>query len=72
MHLLQEHGADAVRYWAASGRLGADMTFDPGQLRVGRRLASEPTDANFRTGLETIVGGLRAEREVLAEREARQ
>jgi valyl-tRNA synthetase len=28
-----------VRYWAASGRLGADMTFDPGQLKIGRRLA---------------------------------
>jgi valyl-tRNA synthetase len=39
MDLLREHGSDAVRYWAASGRLGTDMTFDPAQLRVGRRLA---------------------------------
>jgi valyl-tRNA synthetase len=39
MDPLRQHGSDAVRYWAASGRLGADMTFDPGQLRVGRRLA---------------------------------
>ena len=39
MDPLRKHGSDAVRYWAASGRLGADMTFDPGQLRVGRRLA---------------------------------
>ena len=30
---------------------------------LGRRLASEPTEANFRAGLETIVAGLRAERE---------
>jgi len=39
---------------------------------LGRRLASEPTEANFRNGLETILGGLRAEREALAEREAHQ
>jgi len=30
-----------------------------------RRLASEPGDASFRAGLETILGGLRAEREEL-------
>jgi valyl-tRNA synthetase len=41
MDPLRQHGSDAVRYWAASGRLGADMTFDPGQLRVGRRLATK-------------------------------
>jgi valyl-tRNA synthetase len=39
MDLLRGQGSDAVRYWAASGRLGTDMTFDPAQLRVGRRLA---------------------------------
>jgi valyl-tRNA synthetase len=41
MDPLRQFGSDAVRYWAASGRLGADMTFDPGQLRVGRRLATK-------------------------------
>jgi len=30
---------------------------------LGRRLAGEPTEANFRAGVETIVTGLRAERE---------
>ena len=39
MGLLDEHGADGVRYWAASGRPGTDTAFDPGQMKVGRRLA---------------------------------
>jgi valyl-tRNA synthetase len=39
MALLQEHGSDGVRYWAASGRPGADTAFDPGQMKVGRRLS---------------------------------
>jgi AcrR family transcriptional regulator len=43
----------------------------PAIRSLSRRLASEPTEANFRTGLETILGGLRAERETLGEREAR-
>ena len=39
MTLLDEHGSDGVRYWAAGGRPGADTTFDAGQMKVGRRLA---------------------------------
>jgi len=39
MALLQEHGSDGVRYWAAGARAGADAVFEPSQMKVGRRLA---------------------------------
>jgi valyl-tRNA synthetase len=36
---IDEFGADAVRYWAASARFGVDTAFDPGIMKIGRRLA---------------------------------
>jgi valyl-tRNA synthetase len=36
---IEEFGADAVRYWAGLARYGVDTAFDPGIMKIGRRLA---------------------------------
>jgi valyl-tRNA synthetase len=55
------HGADAVRYWAASGRLGTDAAYDTGQMKVGRRLAIKVLNASkFALGFGEVSGDLRA------------
>lgn len=46
--MLSQHGSDAVRYWAASSRLGTDAAFDPEnpkQIKIGRRLAIKVLNA---------------------------
>jgi valyl-tRNA synthetase len=46
--LLDEHGSDAVRYWAASSKLGTDAAFDPQNpktIKIGRRLAIKVLNA---------------------------
>jgi valyl-tRNA synthetase len=58
--VLAQHGSDAVRYWAASSRLGTDAAFDPQnptQIKIGRRLAIKILNAaKFVYGFELPEG----------------
>ena len=57
LDLLDQHGSDAVRYWAANGRPGTDTAFDDGQMKNGRRLAIKIMNASrFALGFGTDSG----------------
>jgi valyl-tRNA synthetase len=44
--LIEQYGADTLRYWAGSARLGVDTAFDENVLRVGKRLATKLWNAS--------------------------
>ena len=44
--LIEQFGADTVRYWAGNARLGVDTAFDENVLRVGKRLATKLWNAS--------------------------
>ncbi|WP_218712997.1 valine--tRNA ligase [Arthrobacter sp. BF1] len=44
--VLNDFGSDAVRYWAASAKLGADTAYEIAQMKIGRRLAIKLLNAS--------------------------
>ncbi len=46
MEPLEKHGADAIRYWAGSARLGVDTAIDENVFRVGKRLVTKLFNAS--------------------------
>ncbi len=57
--VLEQHSADAVRYWAASARLGYDAAIDEQQMKVGRRLAIKILNASrFALSMEPAPGAI--------------
>jgi valyl-tRNA synthetase len=57
MHLLDQYGSDAVRYWSLAARLGVDTAFDEKVLKVGRRLVVKVYNATrYVLGQEAPAG----------------
>ncbi|HET9258592.1 MAG TPA: valine--tRNA ligase [Acidimicrobiia bacterium] len=55
MPLIEEYGAEAVRYWACNGRPGVDTALDMGVMKIGRRLAIKVLNASrFALGFSDV------------------
>ena len=55
MPLIDEYGAEAVRYWACNGRPGVDTALDMGVMKIGRRLAIKVLNASrFALGFSDV------------------
>ena len=46
MPLVEEYGADALRYWACNGRPGVDTAVDYAVMKIGRKLAIKILNAS--------------------------
>ncbi len=46
MPLVEQYGAEAIRYWACNGRPGVDTALDFGVMKIGRRLAIKLLNAS--------------------------
>ncbi len=44
--LIEEQGADAVRYWASTSRLGSDTAFSRDVLKIGKKLVTKLWNAS--------------------------
>ena len=44
--MLEQYGADGVRYWACNGRPGTDTAVDEGVMKIGRRLSIKMLNAS--------------------------
>jgi valyl-tRNA synthetase len=64
--LIREKGADAVRYWASTSRLGADTAFSEESLKIGRKLVTKLWNAALFAGAHLTPGATPAVTEISA------
>ncbi len=57
MPLVEQYGAEAIRYWACNARPGVDTALDVGVMKIGRRLAIKLLNASrFVLGFGDLAG----------------
>ena len=56
--LIQENSADAVRYWASSSKLGADIAYSDAAFAIGKKLINKLWNAaKFSSSFGVLAGG---------------